>query len=58
MLAIFRCLSCKYSFSADLAKQDAMGAPGRVFVSGEVMPLRLDAWSCNEKLTSHANLWL
>lgn len=36
LLAIFRCLSCKYSFSADLSKQDAMGAPGRVFVSGEV----------------------
>lgn len=36
MLALFRCLSCKYSFSADLKQLQLLGAPGRVFVSGEV----------------------
>ena len=36
MLALFRCLSCKYSFSSDLKQLALMGAPGRVFTSGEV----------------------
>ena len=36
MLALFRCLSCKYSFSTDLKNLAVMGAPGRVFTTGEV----------------------
>ena len=39
MLALFRCLSCKYSFSTDLKNLAVMGAPGRVFTTGEVCSL-------------------
>ncbi len=37
MLALFRCLSCKYSFSTELKDLAVMGAPGRVFTTGEVI---------------------
>jgi hypothetical protein len=36
LLALFRCISCKYKFSTDVTKTHAMGAVGRVFTSGEV----------------------
>lgn len=36
MLALFRCLSCKFSFSPDLKQLAMMGGPGRVYHSGEV----------------------
>ena len=36
MLALFRCLSCKFSFSPSLAELDKMGSPGRVFQTGQV----------------------
>ncbi|GAB4817190.1 hypothetical protein N2152v2_004236 [Parachlorella kessleri] len=35
LLALFRCISCKYKFSTDLTKPQLMGAVGRVFTSGE-----------------------
>ena len=36
MLALFRCLSCKYAFSADIKQLSLLGAPGRVFLTKEV----------------------
>lgn len=35
LLALFRCLSCKYAFSLDKKQTALMGAPGRVFSTGE-----------------------
>lgn len=35
LLALFRCISCKYKFSTDVTKPQQMGAVGRVFTSGE-----------------------
>lgn len=35
LLALFRCISCRFNFAADPARLNALGAPGRVFVSGE-----------------------
>ncbi|PSC70446.1 rhodanese-like domain-containing chloroplastic [Micractinium conductrix] len=35
LLALFRCISCKYKFSTDSSKPQQMGAVGRVFTSGE-----------------------
>ena len=36
MLALFRCISCKYTFSTTTDVADLLGAPGRVFATGEV----------------------
>lgn len=36
LLALFRCISCRYCFSTDLAKPELLGAPGRVFTSRQV----------------------
>ncbi|DBA77131.1 hypothetical protein WJX77_003017 [Trebouxia sp. C0004] len=33
LLALFRCISCRYCFSTDLTKPELLGAPGRVFTS-------------------------
>lgn len=35
LLALFRCISCKYKFATDPGKALQMGAVGRVFTSGE-----------------------
>jgi hypothetical protein len=36
LLALFRCVSCRYRFSTDTSKPELMGAIGRVFVGCEV----------------------
>lgn len=36
LLAAFRCLSCTYTFTTDRRQLTRMGAPGRVFATGEV----------------------
>ena len=36
LLALFRCISCRYCFSTDLTKPELLGAPGRVFTSRQV----------------------
>ena len=36
MLALFRCISCKYTFSTTTDVSDLLGAPGRIFATGEV----------------------
>ena len=36
MLPCFRALCCKYSFTTDLRELHLMGAPGRVYMSGQV----------------------
>ena len=41
LLALFRCISCRFNFGADLTKPEALGAPGRVFTTG------LPELSCN-----------
>ena len=35
LLALFRCISCKYKFATDASKPQQMGAVGRVYASGE-----------------------
>ena len=51
MLALFRCLSCKYSFSPDLKQLAMMGGPGRVYHSGEVR-LVITVIACNSNWRS------
>lgn len=41
LLALFRCLSCRYNFSTTTAAPDLLGAPGRVFATAEVTSMRL-----------------
>lgn len=36
LLALFRCISCKYRFDADPSFGESMGAIGRVFHYGKV----------------------
>lgn len=36
LLALFRCISCRYCFSTDISKPELLGAPGRVFTSRQV----------------------
>jgi hypothetical protein len=36
LLALFRCVSCRYRFSTDTSKPALMGAIGRVYASCEV----------------------
>lgn len=36
LLALFRCISCRYTFSLSWDEPDLMGAPGRVVCTGEV----------------------
>ncbi len=38
LLALFRCVSCRYRFAADASRPALMGAIGRVFSSCEVRP--------------------
>ena len=40
LIALFRCISCRYNFSTTTAAPDLLGAPGRVFATGEVRELR------------------
>lgn len=35
LLALFRCLSCRYEFGTDQSKPRELGAPGRVFISSK-----------------------
>ncbi|KAK9816844.1 hypothetical protein WJX72_005826 [[Myrmecia] bisecta] len=35
MLALFRCISCRYQFSTDIRQLRLLGAPGRVFLTGK-----------------------
>ena len=35
LLALFRCVSCRFSFGTDPGRPDRLGAPGRVFLTGE-----------------------
>ena len=37
LLALFRCISCRYCFGTDVGAPLMLGAPGRVFTSSEVM---------------------
>ncbi len=39
MLALFRCISCKYTFSTSTDVPDLLGAPGRIFATGEVIAI-------------------
>ena len=34
LLALFRCISCRFNFGANPQKPELLGAPGRVFISG------------------------
>lgn len=34
LLALFRCISCRFNFGANPQKPESLGAPGRVFISG------------------------
>ena len=34
LLALFRCISCRFSFQTDDTQPERLGAPGRVFLSG------------------------
>lgn len=36
LLALFRCISCRYRFGTNIAESQLLGAPGRVFSTGEV----------------------
>ncbi len=36
LLALFRCISCRYCFGTDAATPAMLGAPGRVFTTSEV----------------------
>lgn len=38
LLALFRCVSCRYRFSTDMTKPALMGAIGRVYTTCEVSP--------------------
>nr|BBA57679.1 nitrate assimilation regulatory protein [Parachlorella kessleri] len=35
LLALFRCISCRFAFGTDVKKVSQLGAPGRVFTSSE-----------------------
>jgi RWP-RK domain len=35
LLALFRCISCRFNFGADPAKPEILGAPGRVYTTGK-----------------------
>lgn len=35
LLALFRCITCRYTFGTDPRRPEKMGAPGRVFLSNE-----------------------
>ena len=39
VLALFRCISCRYGFGTDASCPELLGAPGRVFTSGTVSRL-------------------
>lgn len=41
LLALFRCISCRYCFGTDIGAPAMLGAPGRVFATSEV-GLQLD----------------
>ena len=43
LLALFRCVSCRFAFGTTEGKPTALGAPGRVFTSSDV---RGSAVSC------------
>jgi hypothetical protein len=49
LLALFRCVSCRYRFSGDPSKPALMGAIGRVFASGQVGLQRESADSSGDR---------
>ena len=46
LLALFRCISCRYCFGTNIDKPDLLGAPGRVFTTMEVSGAPSPAWDC------------
>ena len=40
LLALFRCISCRYGFGTDASCPELLGGPGRVFTSGTVCSLK------------------
>lgn len=36
LLALFRCISCRFAFGSNVARPTTLGAPGRVYTSSEV----------------------
>ncbi len=40
LLALFRCISCRYGFGTDASCPELLGGPGRVFTSGLVRCLQ------------------
>ena len=36
LLALFRCISCRFAFGTDVLRPTSLGAPGRVYTSSEV----------------------
>lgn len=36
LLALFRCVSCRFSFATDASHPEHLGAPGRVFTTSMV----------------------
>ena len=44
LLALFRCISCRFAFGTDVSKPATLGAPGRVYTSSEVGRDTLVAW--------------
>lgn len=42
LLALFRCVSCRYRFSTDVTRPALMGAIGRVYSSCEVSTKTVD----------------
>ena len=36
LLALFRCISCRYCFGTSVDAPEILGAPGRVYTTGEV----------------------
>lgn len=39
LLALFRCISCRFSFSTDVMQPRLLGAIGRVYTTSEVLTL-------------------
>ena len=48
LLALFRCISCRYCFGTDATKPELLGAPGRVYTTQEVCssPLPAQGHAC------------
>ena len=53
LLALFRCISCRYCFGTDGTAPAMLGAPGRVFttseVSGQMITVELKGFACMDR---------